>query len=116
MKITLLKSLMLTTLLFTTLADVCSASALYDSPKRRKFTSEQTAEDDDSTKQVKRDQRGVHMVTSPKTSVTRPGAEEYTETEATNSAPIRHVRPNTPQQIDSVLAMWRTSSTQEAWG
>lgn len=115
MKITLLKSLMLTTLLFTTLADICSASALYDSPKRRKFTSEQTAEDDDSTKQVKRDQRGVHMVTSPKTSVTRPGAEEYTETEATNSAPIRHVRPNTPQQIDSVLAMWRTSSTQEAY-
>ena len=111
MNIPQLKGLLLTTLLLTTTSVYSHASYGDDNPKRRKI--ENATGEQDSTHRSK---SGVASVTSPKATKTYPGNEsDISSVEASHDMPIRHVRPNTPQQIDSVLAMWRASSTQKAY-
>lgn len=109
MKITSLKSLLLATLLLGATSAIAHATTYDDIPKRRK--QEATTVKDSA----KHSGRTVKPIESPKTVKTNHASGDTTTTEIVGSMPIRHVRPNTPQQIDSVLAMWKTSSTQEAY-
>lgn len=108
MKITLLKQLLLTTLLLGATSGIAYAMPYDDIPKRRK----ETTDEKDTTKHSS---RVVKPVETPRTTKTHHGDSSHSATEITGSTPIRHVRPNTPQQIDSVLAMWKASSTQQAY-
>lgn len=116
MKITLLKGLLLTALTLTT-SSVLSLASVYDSsPKRRKVVNA-TTEKQDSTRRNDNDSKvNVSTIASPKATMTYASdGDGQVPTEVSHTAPVRHVRPNTPQQIDSVLALWRSTSTQQAY-
>lgn len=106
MKLPLLKTLVVVLLI------ICSAMNTYaaatdDNPRRRRHN---TAKQD-STNHDKSDER---QVTTPK-ATKRIIVDDSTQIliEAIDGAPDKHVQTNRPQQIDSVLALWKTSSTQE---
>lgn len=118
MKITILKGVLVAALMFATTAEFSYASTNYEIPRRRKVTNATgETENQDSTHTSKREGKGnMATVETPKATMTYPtGDNTTTTTEIEAAAPIRHVQPNTPQQIDSVLALWRASSTQEAY-
>lgn len=118
MKIALLKGLLVASVMLATTAEISYAATNYETPRRRKVTNATGKSDSqDSTQTSKRDGKGnIATVETPKATITYPGDNNtHTTTEAQTTAPIRHVQPNTPQQIDSVLALWRASSTQEAY-
>ena len=116
MKITTLKSLLLAALLRTTTSAVSYAMADHETPKRRKVTNA-TGETANQDSTHKHDSKGnISTVVSPRATMTYPGGDNTTTTSDVEvGAPIRHVQPNTPQQIDSVLALWRASSTQKVY-
>lgn len=106
MKLPLLKTLVVVLLV------ICSAMNTYaaatdDNPRRRRHN---TAKQD-STNHDKSDER---QVTTPK-ATKRIIVDDSTQIliEAIDGAPDKQVQTNRPQQIDSVLALWKTSSTQE---
>jgi membrane-bound lytic murein transglycosylase D len=117
MKITTFKTLIFTVLLIAISAMCGYALPTLETPKRRKVVAaQQDAENRDSVKRSRREHKGVTIIASPKTTKTQHiSSSTDSIAEATTEAPIKHVRPNTPQQIDSVLALWRTSSTQQAY-
>lgn len=113
MKVITLKNPLTLLLIFVASIGIAQA-ATDDPPKRRQrfHTVEQSATiASDTTKHV-----GV-SITTPKTSKTTSNGNNTVEvSSATASNPtIKTVRPNTPQQRDSVLALWKTSSTKEAY-
>ncbi len=106
MKLPLLKTLVVVLLI------ICSAMNTYaaatdDNPRRRRHN---TAKQD-STNHDKSDER---QVTTPK-ATKRIIVDDSTQIliEAIDGVPDKQVQTNRPQQIDSVLALWKTSSTQE---
>ena len=119
MKVTIYKNLLLTALLIVISATCSYAFPDNQTPKRRKGTSEQqTTADSDSTKRSRREHKAIATIASPKTTKTQhteSNPDSPTTTEAEAMVPTKQTRPNTPQQIDSVLALWRTSSTQQAY-
>ena len=88
----------------------------YETPKRRKVTNA-TGETENQDSTHKHNSKGnISTVVSPKATMTYPTGDNTTTTsDVVVAAPIRHVQPNTPQQIDSVLALWHASSTQKAY-
>lgn len=105
-------TLNLLTLLLILVASTTSALASNDDPPKRRqrfHTIEQSAAD--STK------RTSASIATPKTSKTTTNDNKTVELQApvANNPAIKTVRPNTPQQRDSVLALWKASSTKEAY-
>lgn len=118
MKVTTYKNLLLTALLIIISATFSYALPNDETPKRRKGTTAQQAADSDSTRRSRREHKAVATIASPKTTKTQHSEgnpDSLTTTEAEAMVPAKQTRPNTPQQIDSVLALWRTSSTQQAY-
>lgn len=109
MKTTILKPIVATLLIAITLLSATEASADTTEPRRRQRhqTAAQSEEKSDSTKTVE----------VPKTSKTTHNGDEVIEESATaiDGSTIKPTRENTPQQLDSVLALWKTSSTTEAY-
>lgn len=109
MKTTILKPIVATLLIAITLLSATEASADTTEPRRRQRhqTAAQSDEKSDSTK----------TVVVPKTSKTIQNGDEVIEESATaiDGSTLKPTRENTPQQLDSVLALWKTSSTTEAY-
>lgn len=109
MKTTILKPIVATLLIAITLISATEASADTTEPRRRQRhqTAAQSNEKSDSTKTVE----------VPKTSKTIHNGDEVIEESATaiDGSTLKPTRENTPQQLDSVLALWKTSSTTEAY-
>ena len=109
MKTTILKPIVATLLIAITLLSATEASADTTEPRRRQRhqTAAQSEEKSDSTKTVE----------VPKTSKTIHNGNEVIEESATaiDGSTLKPTRENTPQQLDSVLALWKTSSTTEAY-
>ena len=109
MKTTILKPIVATLLIAITLISATEASADTTEPRRRQRhqTAAQSNEKSDSTKTVE----------VPKTSKTIHNGDEVIEESATaiDGSALKPTRENTPQQLDSVLALWKTSSTTEAY-
>ena len=109
MKTTILKPIVATLLIAITLISATEASADTTEPRRRQRhqTAAKSEEKSDSTKTVE----------VPKTSKTTHNGDEVIEESATaiDGSTIKPTRENTPQQLDSVLALWKTSSTTEAY-
>ena len=109
MKTTILKPIVATLLIAITLLSATEASADTTEPRRRQRhqTAAQSDEKSDSTKTVE----------VPKTSKTIHNGDEVIEESATaiDGSTLKPTRENTPQQLDSVLALWKTSSTTEAY-
>lgn len=106
MKLPLLKTLVVVLLIICSAMNT-HAAATDDNPRRRRHN---TAKQD-STNHDKSDER---QVTTPK-ATKRIIVDDSTQIliEAIDGAPDKQVQTNRPQQIDSVLALWKTSSTQE---
>ena len=110
MKTTMLKHLL--TSLLITIACISSVDAYaYDDNPRRRQRHKTVQNDSDSTKHV-----GATVLT-PKTSKSIVIDEQTIEQSAIviDGMTQKHVRPNTPQQLDSVLALLKASSTIEAY-
>ena len=109
MKTTILKPIVATLLIAITLISATEASADTTEPRRRQRhqTAAKSEEKSDSTKTVE----------VPKTSKTIHNGNEVIEESATaiDGSTLKPTRENTPQQLDSVLALWKTSSTTEAY-
>lgn len=109
MKTTILKPIVAILLIAITLISATEASADTTEPRRRQrhHTAAKSDEKSDSTKTVE----------VPKTSKTIHNGDEVIEESATaiNGSTLKPTRENTPQQLDSVLALWKTSSTTEAY-
>ena len=109
MKTTILKPIVAILLIAITLISATEASADTTEPRRRQRhqTAAKSEEKSDSTKTVE----------VPKTSKTIHNGNEVIEESATaiNGSTLKPTRENTPQQLDSVLALWKTSSTTEAY-
>ncbi len=109
MKTTILKPIVATLLIAITLISATEASADTTEPRRRQRhqTAAQSNEKSDSTKTVE----------VPKTSKTIHNGDDIIEESATaiDGSTLKPTRENTPQQLDSVLALWKTSSTTEAY-
>ena len=109
MKTTILKPIVATLLIAITLLSATEASADTTEPRRRQRhqTAAKSEEKSDSTKTVE----------VPKTSKTIHNGNEVIEESATaiDGSTLKPTRENTPQQLDSVLALWKTSSTTEAY-
>lgn len=108
MKITLLKHLLVAALLLGATSEFTFASAIDQSPRRRKGAKAKAENVQDTT-----------MTVAKSTPTTTKTHNDKVDTAATLSSSanitVKHVRPNTVQQIDSVLALWKTTSTQEAY-
>ena len=119
MKIASITKLLLATLLLCPTAELCFASSTSHAAQRHKYeTNILDILEQDSTKRSKRDSKSTTSPSSPKTTKTQHLEGDSTATsttEATAGTPAPEVRTNTPQQIDSVLALWRTTSTQKAY-
>ena len=109
MKTTILKTIVATLLLAITTLSATEASANNTDPRRRQRhqTAAEANEQSDSTKTVE----------APKTSKSIINGDEVIEENATqvDGSTLKPTRQNTPQQLDSVLALWKTSSTMEAY-
>lgn len=109
MKTTILKPIVAILLIAITLISATEASADTTEPRRRQRhqTATKSDEKSDSTKTVE----------VPKTSKTIHNGDEVIEERATaiDGSTLKPTRENTPQQLDSVLALWKTSSTTEAY-
>ena len=109
MKTTILKPIVAILLIAITLLSATEASADTTEPRRRQRhqTAAQSDEKSDSTKTVE----------VPKTSKTIHNGDEVIEESATaiDGSTLKPTRENTPQQLDSVLALWKTSSTTQAY-
>ena len=109
MKTTILKPIVAILLIAITLISATEASADTTEPRRRQRhqTAAKSEEKSDSTKTVE----------VPKTSKTIHNGNEVIEESATaiDGSTLKPTRENTPQQLDSVLALWKTSSTTEAY-
>lgn len=109
MKTTILKPIVAFLLIAITLLSATEASADTTEPRRRQRhqTAAQSDEKSDSTKTVE----------VPKTSKTIHNGDEVIEESATaiDGSTLKPTRENTPQQLDSVLALWKTSSTTQAY-
>lgn len=109
MKTTILKPIVAFLLIAITLLSATEASADTTEPRRRQRhqTAAQSDEKSDSTKTVE----------VPKTSKTIHNGNEVIEESATaiDGSTLKPTRENTPQQLDSVLALWKTSSTTQAY-
>lgn len=109
MKTTILKPIVAFLLIAITLLSATEASADTTEPRRRQRhqTAAQSDEKSDSTKTVE----------VPKTSKTIHNGDKVIEESATaiDSSTLKPTRENTPQQLDSVLALWKTSSTTQAY-
>ena len=109
MKTTILKPIVAFLLIAITLLSATEASADTTEPRRRQRhqTAAQSDEKSDSTKTVE----------VPKTSKTIHNGDEVIEEIATaiDGSTLKPTRENTPQQLDSVLALWKTSSTTQAY-
>ena len=109
MKTTILKTIVATLLLAITTLSATEASANNTDPRRRQRhqTAAEANEQSDSTKTVE----------APKTSKSIINGDEVIEENATqvDGSTPKPTRQNTPQQLDSVLALWKTSSTMEAY-
>ena len=95
MKTTILRHIIIVLIATVAITTTAEASANNTEPKRRQRF--QTAESADSTSLISNDE----------------AIEESTI--AIDSSAIHITRYNTPQQLDSVLALWRVSSTMEAF-
>lgn len=109
MKTTILKPIVAILLIAITLISATEASADTTEPRRRQRhqTATKSDEKSDSTKTVE----------VPKTSKTIHNGDEVIEERATaiDGSTLKPTRENTPQQLDSVLALWKTSSTTQAY-
>lgn len=113
MKRLILKQLIIALLIALTNVSVSQATANDDQPKRRQRHT--TAQDDTNEKDTTR--RVGATISTPKTSKTTIADGTATEEPAKSfdGTTIKSVRPNTPQQLDSVLALWKSSTTTEAY-
>ena len=107
MKTTILKPIVATLLIAITALSATEASAYNTEPRRR----QRLQTESDSVRH-----RGS-TVEAPKASKTIIADDQVIEQSATaiDGSTLKPTRKNTPQQLDSVLAMWKTSSTVQAY-
>lgn len=107
MKTTILKPIVATLLIAITALSATEASAYNTEPRRR----QRLQTESDSVRH-----RGS-TVEAPKASKTIIADDQIIEQSATaiDGSTLKPTRKNTPQQLDSVLAMWKTSSTVQAY-
>ena len=107
MKTTILKPIVATLLIAITALSATEASAYNTEPRRR----QRLQTESDSVRH-----RGS-TVEAPKVSKTIIADDQVIEQSATaiDGSTLKPTRKNTPQQLDSVLAMWKTSSTFQAY-
>ncbi len=108
MKITLLKHLLLAALLLGATSELALANEFDPNPRRRKGAKTEKNE-------TKQDSTHVSNSATIQTPTTSKTVDSLTLSVPSSNITIKHVRPNTIEQIDSVLAMWQTTSTQAAY-
>lgn len=115
MKTTILKHLALALLITFSSLGTANASTYNDPPKRRQRM--QTIEESEAHSSADSTKHTGATISAPKTSKTTIVDDQTIVEPATaiDVISLKTVRPNTAQQLDSVLALWKASSTQSAY-